>query len=786
MTYFPVVSPFEIFFDLDGNPLEDGYIYIGEANQNPITNQITVYWDSTGLYPAAQPIRTIDGYPDRNGSPAKIYVNAGAFEDYSILINDKHGRLVFYAQSARFDDIASGNTVDIINDLRSISGYSQPIYIRGHSAIGDGGQGSFEWVDGAAPGTYVDDNGIIIIPLGGDGSGAWLRQYDGAVNIRWFGAYNDEINATLTTAAIQSAITGYGNITSDDGTYLINNEITIPSDRIIDLNGAVFKAATGYITSGTGNSMLVLASGASNIIIKNGTLSGNYQAADLVIFPNIAVTPNPFTSPINLIVMQSNDHVTIDNMRFVQHIYTSIKEYGIIGVNEGTFAKFTNNYFDDILGNCIDGEFAQIEVSNNTVNLIGDIRGDVSAGTKGGLIVASCKYGIVANNNIRQTTDSSIYINGSDNGKISINGNFIKYSGKDAIKALNSACDCSLTGNIVIASGKSPIGVYDDGITDKGHSTITGNVIGFVDAPTDILDPLLAYAPKTITGCSNQSSIWSVTGPYASAAIGANAAGLVIDGNVVQNVLGIGINPTEDNIIISNNLLRNVTGTAIKQQGSEFTITGNMLENVGSDGNFSTSITEIYGIFLGPLNQGNISNNTIHVSGSDAISSGPDVSRVNIIGNQIYDWNGTAGIYLNSAATPGTVKKIVINDNVMEGTDSAIRAIYLRNVDDMTICGNVINLAADGIRINSSGDMIVSNNRITNTTTDGIYIDGTTVSAALIGNTVDTSVRGVTTHVSTVNVTAFGNIGTNCSTSTVSISGVNVRPTTITVADANI
>ncbi len=271
MTYFPVVSPFEIFFDLDGNSLEDGYIYIGEANQNPITNQITVYWDSTGLYPAAQPIRTIDGYPDRNGSPAKIYVNAGAFEDYSILINDKHGRLVFYAQSARFDDIASGNTVNLIDDLRSISGYGQPIYVRGHTTIGDGGQGIFEWFDGAVPGTYVDDNGITIVPTGGDGGSAWIRSdINGMINILWYGPYTDNTNPVITTAALNSAKAVGGEVFIPNGEYSINADINLNFQALIGENQIDtilnFNNSNGIVLDGV------------KAIIKNLTIKNAYNS----------------------------------------------------------------------------------------------------------------------------------------------------------------------------------------------------------------------------------------------------------------------------------------------------------------------------------------------------------------------------------------------------------------------------------------------------------------------------------------------------------------------------
>jgi hypothetical protein len=95
MTYYSVSKPYEVFYDNSGDPLEDGFIYIGEANQNPITNPITVYWDVNGLYSAAQPIRTLSGYPVRNGSPAKLYIDNIYGVSYSIVVLDKHQRNIY-------------------------------------------------------------------------------------------------------------------------------------------------------------------------------------------------------------------------------------------------------------------------------------------------------------------------------------------------------------------------------------------------------------------------------------------------------------------------------------------------------------------------------------------------------------------------------------------------------------------------------------------------------------------------------------------------------------------
>lgn len=75
----PIISPFPVFNNLDGTPLENGFIYIGTANLNPETSPVNVYWDPELTIPAAQPIRTIGGYPSRNGSPSSFYVSVPTF-----------------------------------------------------------------------------------------------------------------------------------------------------------------------------------------------------------------------------------------------------------------------------------------------------------------------------------------------------------------------------------------------------------------------------------------------------------------------------------------------------------------------------------------------------------------------------------------------------------------------------------------------------------------------------------------------------------------------------------
>lgn len=89
------IGALPVFLDLQGNTLDDGSIYFGTVNLNPETSPQTVYWDEAGLQPAAQPLRTVNGYIVRNGTIAKVY----AATDYSITIRDKNGRLVYSVAS---------------------------------------------------------------------------------------------------------------------------------------------------------------------------------------------------------------------------------------------------------------------------------------------------------------------------------------------------------------------------------------------------------------------------------------------------------------------------------------------------------------------------------------------------------------------------------------------------------------------------------------------------------------------------------------------------------------
>lgn len=109
--------PYPIFTESNGQPLENGYIYVGVANLEPQTNPINIYWDKGLTQLAAQPVRTSGGYPINNGIPARLYANS----DFSIRVMDRKGTQVYYAPvvtdriSNLIFETALINTVDIVD-----------------------------------------------------------------------------------------------------------------------------------------------------------------------------------------------------------------------------------------------------------------------------------------------------------------------------------------------------------------------------------------------------------------------------------------------------------------------------------------------------------------------------------------------------------------------------------------------------------------------------------------------------------------------------------------------
>jgi len=176
-----IASPFQQFFDRDGSPLDNGFVYVGTANLNPETNPLTIYYDDALTIPAAQPLRTSNGYIVRNGSPARLYTSQ---EDFSLTVRDKNGVLVF-----------------TVADATSLSNFVSQLAAGSGSSLVGYNQGGVGAVDRTVQ--------------------SRLRDY---VSVKDFGAVGDGL--ADDTTAIQAAIDTGSDLYFPPGNYLITSTLS--------------------------------------------------------------------------------------------------------------------------------------------------------------------------------------------------------------------------------------------------------------------------------------------------------------------------------------------------------------------------------------------------------------------------------------------------------------------------------------------------------------------------------------------------------------------------------
>lgn len=97
-----ILSPYPVFCDAAGNPLEAGYIYIGQPGFEARSTPKASFFDigltiPTGTSTGAA-IRTSGGYPAQNGRAASVFVDG----DFSITVTDRNGVLIFSALNRQF------------------------------------------------------------------------------------------------------------------------------------------------------------------------------------------------------------------------------------------------------------------------------------------------------------------------------------------------------------------------------------------------------------------------------------------------------------------------------------------------------------------------------------------------------------------------------------------------------------------------------------------------------------------------------------------------------------
>jgi len=105
-----VSTPFPIYSDTDGTPLDAGFIFIGQKGKNPIASPIAIFYDAAMTMPAENPLRTRNGYVVRNGAPREVFT---ADPIVSILVQNKRNEPVW---NAAFINLNPGITPDAVVD----------------------------------------------------------------------------------------------------------------------------------------------------------------------------------------------------------------------------------------------------------------------------------------------------------------------------------------------------------------------------------------------------------------------------------------------------------------------------------------------------------------------------------------------------------------------------------------------------------------------------------------------------------------------------------------------
>jgi hypothetical protein len=297
MSALSIQPTYPIFTDIDGQPLEAGYIFIGTANLNPITNPINVYWDAALTQPAAQPIRTVSGYPSNAGTPARLYVGS----DYSIQIQNKNGTLVYSAPTAT-------------------ERYAFVINADGVNFTGFKGQVGFV-------SDLADDDGSDWVGFEQAGANAVARSAQDkmrdVVSVKDFGAVGD--NTADDTDAFEAAIATGKGIYIPAGTYRLT--------RTLDTRSL-----------GLGNGKAIIGAGRSASVLNFVGVSGLFVDNEMTFLSSFTVnnanfvrTGTPAVDKLTIAagifgIRETRSHITMQNILvvgFANGIYAAGRYYNL-------------------------------------------------------------------------------------------------------------------------------------------------------------------------------------------------------------------------------------------------------------------------------------------------------------------------------------------------------------------------------------------------------------------------------------------------------------------------
>jgi len=477
MTAQSVNPPFPIFNDVDGNPLEDGFIYIGTENLNAETNPISVYWDADLTIPAAQPIRTLGGYPSRAGTPARIFANS----NYSMTVRNKNGTFIY--SSASVTDVFSA---DLVNFIQSGTGAvtrttqdklrESYISVNDFGAIGNGSTDDREKIQNAIDAAYaagirnvllnrncnyrissVHPSKTFTLP-GDDGSywngaslttttaesvgtmsvGIWLPDgvnlvfEDDSVSIEgiWPYAITSPVNTSQVIGILVSSKTNASNpkssTISSRITTLLEGQYGIVSNFMINVVCEGILASVDFNFSSTQSAFPFIAQGADN---SNFNISTPYTKAGIIVggqwltmsnttdTTHLPIYPAGFGTPGSGPATDVYLLGWCDNCSFTSQI--QLPSLGGVGVAYSTFETNIDVFFDTYFFKS--GSTSRLAASHdstpaNTTSYIGVVGNGVMVMSRYGRLVGTPKFSNLKNYGLLRNV---VYVEQSYSGEVS-------------------------------------------------------------------------------------------------------------------------------------------------------------------------------------------------------------------------------------------------------------------------------------------------------------------------------------------------------------------------------
>jgi hypothetical protein len=675
----------------------------------------------------------------KNSNTPSAVPTAGQLQVGELAVNTADGNLYTKSTDGSVKRVATAS-VKSISELVSKSAYGVVNVLNYHSDL-EGGGGVFYW---DATGDATEHNGgTVISPLatfpadwnnqtqlatwfdgsGLVGTGVWRRQYDGAVNVKWFGAKGDGVSDDTKTIQASLYNNGSSTVDGEGGTYRVNSGLMILSNTAfqhanIDFSnapntGKLFTSegevlATPLLTSNALAGDFILVFDTNGVVaddwiyVKSNELYSPLDTPTMGEFARVKTVDSPTQVTLYAALLYSystSNAASVEIISYKKNI--TLKKINAVGSGgEGNQFGFLFNYAQNIhIEEC---EFSKFD------NRSGDFYRSLGWWVTDSIFSDSREtglaYGVVANrgstfgfitNNEFWNQKHAIATGGTDgvNRFITVSNNKIYATGG----GIDNHAPCeyfTATDNHIQCSGDgATVSPYDAINLNSRTCMVTGNTI--------------------VSG--NRNGIWwkpSIPAGYAGQGIISNN---IFESNVNNTVYaGIQVGNSEDGsisqLIISGNIVNGfgrsiyVTATS-SSQINNFSITGNSI-----GGKVNPFINAVY---VSCDNTSTIQNGVIANNNAIVGSSGTDVIRIlETSGGTIENLSITGNIVLSNGGTSAGInvfgdRSIIVSENIVR-VGGVAYANSASTWQTITNAAGIVRLNTQSVVCNRSGTITLT------------------------------------------------------------------------------